>query len=270
MQITRRTFLGGAALGAVGLASWPSLHAASDRRRPNILLVLADDMGYADAECYGGEIHTPNLSGLAAGGLRFTQHYSTGRCWPSRACILTGYYAQHIRRDALPGIKVGNRPPWALLLPKLLRSRGYRAYHSGKWHIDGTPEEGGFDRSWGRHMAGCDWNRYFDSKPWTEDGAAAPVKPGQPYYSTAAIFADRQLLSLLTPHPFGGVRTSDRSSLGPTGGGCTKHSRQERRKQKRNRCYRLLSRVSDRVVTALCYERYKMREMDKGGSNEGL
>jgi len=58
-------------------------------RAPNVVLILADDMGYSDAGCYGGEIRTPNLDALAAGGLRFTQHYSTGRCWPSRACIPT-------------------------------------------------------------------------------------------------------------------------------------------------------------------------------------
>ena len=70
--------------------------------RPNVLLILADDMGFSDAGCYGGDIRTPNLDALAANGVRFTQHYSTGRCWPSRACILTGYYAQHISRDGAP------------------------------------------------------------------------------------------------------------------------------------------------------------------------
>ena len=71
--------------------------------KPNIVLFLADDMGFSDAGCYGGEIHTPNLDRLAAGGLRFTQFYNTARCWPSRACIMTGYYAQAIRRDGMSG-----------------------------------------------------------------------------------------------------------------------------------------------------------------------
>ncbi|MGB8170471.1 MAG: sulfatase-like hydrolase/transferase, partial [Chthoniobacteraceae bacterium] len=61
--------------------------------KPNILLILADDMGFSDAGCYGGEIATPNLDALAKGGVRFTQFYNTARCWPSRAAILTGYYA---------------------------------------------------------------------------------------------------------------------------------------------------------------------------------
>ena len=72
--------------------------AAGDQRPPNVLLILADDMGFSDAGCYGGEIETPNLDRLAADGLRFTQFYNTARCWPSRAALLTGYYAQQVRR----------------------------------------------------------------------------------------------------------------------------------------------------------------------------
>src|SRR5688500_16027719 len=67
--------------------------------QPNILLILADDMGFSDLGCYGGEIATPNLDRLAANGLRFTQFYNTARCWPTRASLLTGYYAQQIRMD---------------------------------------------------------------------------------------------------------------------------------------------------------------------------
>jgi arylsulfatase A-like enzyme len=170
-------------LGLTGLDG--ATHGSS---KPNIMLILADDMGYSDAECYGGEVRTPNLSRLAAQGIRFTQHYSTGRCWPSRACILTGFYAQQIRRDSLlPEIKMGKRPTWAPLLPQRLRPLGYHSYHSGKWHIDGTAQAGGFERSWGGEKSGCDWDRFFDSKPWIEDGVAAPTKPGQDYYSTIAI-----------------------------------------------------------------------------------
>ena len=190
MRITRREFIKRAA-GALGVGGLPGLTAGrawGERvSKPNILFILADDMGYSDAECYGGDVRTPNLSALAAGGLRFTEHYSTGRCWPSRACILTGYYAQQIRRDRMDGVKLGSRPKWAPLLPELLKSYGYSSYHSGKWHIDGTPLEGGFERSWGGEKSGCDWDRFFDSKPWKEDGVSAPVKPGEDYYSTVAI-----------------------------------------------------------------------------------
>ena len=112
------------------------------------MVIVADDMGFSDLGCYGSEIHTPNLDRLASNGLRFTEFYNTGRCWPSRAAILTGYYAQQVRRDALPGIKSGNngtRPAWARLLPEMLRPLGYRSYHSGKWHVDGQPLKNGFD-----------------------------------------------------------------------------------------------------------------------------
>jgi arylsulfatase len=117
---------------------------------PNILLIMADDLGYSDLGCYGGEISTPNLDSLASHGLQFTQFYNTGRCWPTRGALLTGYYAQQIRRDTLPGIPSGGqgvRPDWARLLPEMLKPLRYRSYHTGKWHIDGMPIENGFDRS---------------------------------------------------------------------------------------------------------------------------
>ena len=121
------------------------------QERPNILIVLADDLGFSDLGCYGGEIETPHLDRLAAGGVRFSQFYNTGRCWPTRGSLLTGFYAQQIRRDKLPGIKSGargERPAWARLVPETLRTLGYRTYHSGKWHVDGMPLENGFDRSY--------------------------------------------------------------------------------------------------------------------------
>ena len=70
---------------------------------PNVLVILADDLGFSDLGCYGGEINTPHLDGLANGGVRFTQGYNTARCWPTRGALLTGFYPQAIRRDALPG-----------------------------------------------------------------------------------------------------------------------------------------------------------------------
>src|SRR5689334_10439735 len=89
---------------------------------PNVVIFFADDMGYSDLGCYGSEIATPNLDGLAAHGLRFTQFYNTARCWPSRAALLTGYYAQQVRRDKVPNVPSGgkgDRPAWAPLLPTM-------------------------------------------------------------------------------------------------------------------------------------------------------
>ena len=128
--------------------------AATAADRPNFLVIVADDMGFGDAGCYGGEIETPNLDGLAEGGLRFTQFYNTSRCWPTRAALLTGYYPQQIRRDGMPGVDrrssggSGKRPPWARLVADRLRQAGYRSYHSGKWHVDGDPLNNGFDHSY--------------------------------------------------------------------------------------------------------------------------
>ena len=110
-------------------------------QQPNIVFILADDLGYSDLGCYGSEIETPNLDSLASNGLRFTQFYNTGRCWPTRASLLTGYYPHQVHRDRLPGLggggTSGKRQQWARLLPDFLRPHGYRNYHSGKWHIDG-------------------------------------------------------------------------------------------------------------------------------------
>ena len=104
----RRDFLKNCFAGLAGVSAVGSLvsctlqpYSKRNTKEPNILLIMADDMGYSDAGCYGGEVATPNLNKLAANGLRFTQHYSTGRCWPSRACILTGHYAQQVRRDGM-------------------------------------------------------------------------------------------------------------------------------------------------------------------------
>ena len=142
---------------------------AAEPGKPNILVIVADDLGYSDLCCYGGEIATPHLDGLAKGGLRFGQFYNTARCWPSRAAILTGYYAQQVRRDSVPGIKSGAqgvRPEWARLLPEMLKPLGYRSYHSGKWHVDGKPLDNGFDHSYSLD----DHDRHFAPKAHTEDG----------------------------------------------------------------------------------------------------
>ena len=163
--------------------------AASDPPRPNILLIMADDLGFSDLGCYGGEIATPHLDSLADSGLRFTQFYNTARCWPTRGSLLTGYYAQQIRRDSLPGVPSGGgnrgiRQDWAVLLPRLLESAGYRSYHTGKWHIDGMPLENGFDHSYYLR----DQGRFFNpTKHWKDDEPLPPVEKGTDFYATTAL-----------------------------------------------------------------------------------
>lgn len=123
---------------------------AAGAARPNIMFILADDLGFSDLGCYGSEIETPHLDALAKGGLRFTQFYNTARCWPTRGALLTGYYAQQIHRDALPDVPggaLGVRQPWARLLPDFLKPAGYHSYMTGKWHIDGKVPDAGFEHS---------------------------------------------------------------------------------------------------------------------------
>ena len=160
---------------------------AAEPSRPNVVVILADDLGFSDLGCYGGEIQTPVLDGLAKNGLRFTQFYNTARCWPSRAALLTGYYAQQVRRDALPGLKGGSqgtRPAWARLLPDMLKPLGFRSYHSGKWHVDGARLAGGFDHSYSLE----DHNSFFaPQNHFEDDKKLPPVDPQHPSYVTRMI-----------------------------------------------------------------------------------
>ena len=124
------------------LAACPA--AAQDKPvPPNILIIMADDLGFADLGCYGGDIQTPTLDMLAEDGLRFTQFYTAGRSASSRVSLLTGYY--HDQMGAA-------RPSWGRTLPQRLADAGYRSYHAGKWQLDRWFEEpvddGGFSRSY--------------------------------------------------------------------------------------------------------------------------
>jgi len=178
-EFLRRAMACGVGLGLTGLGR----AGGSAAKRPNVLIVIADDMGYSDAGCYGGEIETPHLNRLAANGLRFTQCYSTGRCWPSRTSLLTGYYPQQVRMDPVqPPL-----PAWARVAPDYLKPLGYRCYHSGKWHLQGAPKviaNGHFDRSYVLH----DHDRFFSPKNHElDDQKLPPVAEGTDFYVTTAI-----------------------------------------------------------------------------------
>lgn len=115
--------------------------------KPNVLLILADDLGWSDLGCYGGEIKTPNLDGLAKDGLRFIQFYNSARCSPTRASILTGL---HPHQAGFPNLE-GTLSKNAVTLPEVLRTVGYRTYMVGKWHLNdrNPPTQRGFDEFYG-------------------------------------------------------------------------------------------------------------------------
>ncbi|MFI2741655.1 arylsulfatase [Zhouia sp. PK063] len=115
-------------------------------KQPNIIVILADDLGFSDLGCYGGEIETPNLNYLAKNGLRFTQFYNTSRCCPSRASLLTGLYnheagiGEMTTDRHLPGYR-GHITKNTVTLAEVLKSAGYHTAMSGKWHVSNTVEQ---------------------------------------------------------------------------------------------------------------------------------
>ena len=186
-MLTRRRFIETVA-GAGALAT------AAPRRRPNILLILADDLGYSDPGCYGGEIETPNIDRLAAGGVRFTQLYSSARCCPSRAAIMTGQHPHKVgmgdmvgarERPGYPGF-TGHVSRSATFMPAVMREAGYTTLMCGKWHLgDPGPIERGFDEFYGM-LHGFD--SYWDSSKYTRLPKDRPaIRVREPFYSTDAI-----------------------------------------------------------------------------------
>jgi len=174
---------------------------------PNIVLILADDMGYSDLGCYGGEILTPNLDRLAKEGLRFRQFYNCGRCCPTRAALLTGLYPHqtgvgHMMTDyRRPGYR-GNLNQRCVTIAQLLRAAGYQTMMCGKWHVTrfvapegpkyNWPLQRGFDKFYGTiHGAGS----YFDPVTLTRDNHFIRRPELGDYYYTDAI-TDQAVLYL--------------------------------------------------------------------------
>ena len=193
-------------LPLTGLAKQPE-HA----RRPNIVLILADDLGFSDLGCYGSEISTPNLDRLATNGLRFSQFYNTTRCCPTRASLLTGLYPHqagigHMMQDlGQPGYR-GELNDRCVTIAEVLKNAGYHTAMSGKWHVShikftGKPQlnfenndpfwtnknnwplQRGFEEFFGT-IHGV--NSYFD--PFALTRGNEPIKPeGTNFYYTDAI-----------------------------------------------------------------------------------
>ncbi len=149
--------------------------------RPNIVLILADDLGYSDLGCYGGEIQTPNLDYLAANGVRFSRFYNTSRCCPSRASLLTGLYNQQAGIGEMttartePGYR-GYITENTVTLAEVLKDAGYHTGMSGKWHISNTIEQSS-------PAAQLKWLNHQASHPYFSPLEQYPVNRGfEKYY----------------------------------------------------------------------------------------
>jgi arylsulfatase A-like enzyme len=181
--------------------------------RPNIVVIMSDDMGFSDLGCYGGEIATPNLDALASGGLRFTQFYNTARCCPTRASLLTGLYPHqagvgHMMENKNKPGYTGNLNDSCRTIAEVLRPAGYRNYIVGKWHVTmhtgangpkhNWPLGRGFDRFYGTiHGAGS----FFDPSSLVRDNtmisafADEQYRPETYYYTDAITHHAVQYLS---------------------------------------------------------------------------
>ncbi len=186
-RLTRRGFLNAAAGASLAPAASPA--------RPNILLILADDLGYSDIGCYGGEIATPNLDRLAKGGLRFTQFYNCARCCPTRASIMTGLYPQQagvghmVEPRKLPAYQ-GDLNRNCVTIAEVLQSGGYQTWMAGKWHVTPVneskhnwPRQRGYQKFYGT-ITGA--GSFYDPVTLTRDNES--IQPDKPnYYYTDAL-----------------------------------------------------------------------------------
>jgi len=155
-----------------------AISTARSDERPNILIVLTDDMGFSDLGCFGGEIETPNLDALAAGGLRFSEFHNTARCWPTRATLLSGRYSNRLGKHQIT-------------IAQALQTAGYQTGMVGKWHLGRDPNKDGplqrgFDSFYGTMIgAGSFWN------PMSLTRNTKPVDPqGEDFYYTDRIGAE--------------------------------------------------------------------------------
>lgn len=134
--------------------------------RPNIVLMMVDDLGFSDFGCYGSEIETPNVDALASKGMRFSQFYNTAKCHSSRICLLTGKYTFQAGNNAMDR---------ALTVGEVMQANGYFTAMAGKWHLNNEPTDRGFMRYWG-HLSGAtnfftgDNTFRLNGKKWSDFG----------------------------------------------------------------------------------------------------
>ena len=182
-------------------------------QRPNLILILADDMGYSDIGCFGGEIDTPNIDKLCANGQGYTQFYNTARCCPSRASLLTGLNPHlagigHMTNDpenpthydkGLPGYR-GFLNRDCVTIAEVLKDAGYHTYMSGKWHLgmherDQWPLQRGFDRFYGILPGACNYMKPNGPRSMRRDNDG-PIPAQEGFYSTDA-FTDEAIQMLM-------------------------------------------------------------------------
>jgi arylsulfatase len=191
--VTRRTFLGAAA-GAAAAAR------GQNNARPNILVIMADDMGFSDLGCYGGEIETPNLDRLAKSGVRFTQFYNAARCCPSRAALLTGLYSHQAGVGDM--VRDLGRPEYqgylndrCVTLAEAVRPAGYRTYMAGKWHVGEDrphwPTDRGFQRYFGLISGASNYFRLDEGRKMAIDDQ--PYVPDSDRFYMTDAFTDWSL-----------------------------------------------------------------------------
>ena len=147
--------------------------------RPNIVLIMADDLGFSDLGCYGSEIKTPNLDRLASNGIKFTQFYNTAKCHSSRVSLLTGLYCDQAGGSSLSR---------GATIAEVLKPVGYSTWMTGKWHLTKEPTDFGFEKYWG-HLSGAtnfftgDNSFRLNGKEWS----IPETLNGKPFYTTHAI-----------------------------------------------------------------------------------
>ena len=181
----------------------------SAQEKPNVVLIMVDDMGYSDIGCYGGEILTPNIDALASKGVRFTQFYNTSRSCPARASLMTGLYQHQAGIGQMsedPFKNPGQKSPndWGVpgykgflnrncvTIAEVLKEGGYHTYMAGKWHLgmhgeEKWPLQRGFERFYGILAGACSYLRPSGGRGLTLDNTKLP-EPEAPYYTNLSSY----------------------------------------------------------------------------------
>ncbi len=200
--LKRLTWASAGALAASSLGPMTGCRFRPGEKRPNIVILFADDLGFSDIGCFGGEIETPNLDALASRGVRFTQFYNASRCCPSRASLLTGLYSHQagigwmVYRNLGEGY-LGHLNQRCVTIGEILKTAGYQTIFVGKWHTghapESRPEVRGFERvtgiyshidSYWKVLTGCDVYRDRELLIPAGENPVNPYHPDQEFYTT--------------------------------------------------------------------------------------